>query len=184
MAPRLSALVVPFIGEPRMYPDLPIEQLVRRKDTRFQLGFATEAKELLPPRDEFVLAPSSKGLRVLGRNEDALDTPVEILRDVYGPKVQVLPPEGVQVKQPIMHVRISTELRFSDAVKRALLERAAVPEEEHVRSRYCVLRYLAPLAHLLGLPAELSLIANGTARHWIVLSHYALVKGDPGGRAA
>ena len=30
-----------------MYPDLPIEQLVRRKDTRFQLGFATEAKELL-----------------------------------------------------------------------------------------------------------------------------------------
>jgi hypothetical protein len=171
-----------------MYPDLPIEQLVRRKDTRFQLGFATQAKEVLPPKDEFVLAPSPKGLRVLARNEDALGTPVEILREVYGPKVQVLPPEvrlieGVQVKQPIMHVRISMELRFLDAVKRALLERGAVPEEEHVRSRYCVLRYLAPLAHLLGLPAELSLLTEGEARHWIVLSHYAVVDG-PGGRAA
>jgi hypothetical protein len=83
-----------------------------------------------------------------------------------------------------MHVRISMELRFLDAAKRALLERGAVPEEEHVRSRYCVLRYLAPLADLLGLPAELSLIAGGEVRHWIVLSHYALVNGDPGGRAA
>jgi predicted membrane GTPase involved in stress response len=172
-----------------MYPDLPIEQLVRRKDTRFQLGFATEAKGLLPPKDEFLLASSPKGLRVLGRNEDALGTPVEILREIYGPKVQVLPPEvrlieGVQVKQPIMHVRISMELRFLDAVKRALLERGAVPEEEHVRSRYCVLRYLAPLAYLLGLPAELSLLTDGAARHWIVLSHYALVIRHPDGSAA
>ena len=172
-----------------MYPDLPIEQLVRRKDTRFQLGFATEAKQLLPPKDEFVVAPSPKGLRVFGRNEDALGTPVEILREIYGPKVHVLPPEvrlieGVQVKQPIMHVRISIELRFLEAVKRALLERGAVPEEEHVRAHYCVLRYLAPLAYLLGLPAELSLITDGLARHWIALSHYALVNGDPGGRAA
>jgi predicted membrane GTPase involved in stress response len=172
-----------------MYPDLPIEQLVRRKDTRFQLGFATEAKLRLPPNEDFALAPSPKGLRVLGRNEDALGTPVEILRDIYGAKVQVLPPEvrlieGVQVKQPIMHVRVSMELRFLAAVKRALLERGAVPEEEHARSRYCVLRYLAPLAHLLGLPAELALVTEGTARHWIVLSHYGLVNRDPGGRAA
>ena len=172
-----------------MYPDLPIEQLVRRKDTRFQLGFATEAKQLLLPKEEFVLAASPKGLRVLGRNEDALATPVEILREVYGAKVQVLPPEvrlieGVQVKQPIMHVRITMELRFLDAVKRAFLERGAVPEEEHIGSRYCVLRYLAPLAHLLGLPAEVSLLTEGEARHSIVLSHYALVNGDPGGRAA
>lgn len=172
-----------------MYLDLPIEQLVRRKDTRFQLGFATQAKEVLPPKDQFVLAPSPKGLRVLGRNEDALGAPVKILREVYGPKVHVLPPEvrlieGVQVRQPIMHVRISMELRFLDAVKRALLERGALPEEKHVRSRYCVLRYLAPLAYLLGLPAELSLLTEGESRHWIVLSHYAVVNGDPGGRAA
>ena len=45
--------------------DLPIEQLVRRTDTRFQLGFATEAKERVPARDEFVLSASRKGLHVL-----------------------------------------------------------------------------------------------------------------------
>jgi translation elongation factor EF-G len=47
-----------------------------------------------------------------------------------------------------------------------------------------VLRYEAPLARLLGLPAELARLTSGTARYWIVLSHYAPVTGDPGGRAA
>jgi hypothetical protein len=49
---------------------------------------------------------------------------------------------------------------------------------------YCVLRYEAPLANLLGLPAELERLTGGSARHWIVLSHYALVTRDPGPRAA
>mgnify|MGYP007056835434 CR=1 FL=1 len=35
---------------------LPIEQLVRRTDTRFQLGFATEAKERVSARDEFAVS--------------------------------------------------------------------------------------------------------------------------------
>ena len=172
-----------------MYPDLPIQQLVRRNDTRFQLGFANEARDLVPPRDEFVLAPSSKGLHVMGRNEDALGAPVEALRELYGPKLRVQLPEvrlieGVQVRQPIMHVRISMEQRFLGAVKRALLERGAEPQEQYVRSVHFVLRYQAPLAHLLGLPAELWLLTSGRARHWIELSHYALVHRDPGGRAA
>jgi hypothetical protein len=47
-----------------------------------------------------------------------------------------------------------------------------------------VLRYEAPLTRLLGLPAELNRLTANTARYWIVLSHYALVTGDPGGRAA
>ena len=33
-------------------------------------------------------------------------------------------------------------------------------------------------------PAELNSLTAGTARYWIVLSHYALVTRDPGGRAA
>jgi hypothetical protein len=172
-----------------MYLDLPIQQLLKRKDTRFQLGFANEARELVPPHDEFVLAPSPHGLRVLGRNEDALNRPVDVLRELYGSNLQVQPPEvrlmeGVQVKQPIMHVRISMEKQFLDDVKRAMLERGAIPEEEYVRSRYCVLRYQAPLAHLLGLPGELSLLGGGKVKHSMALSHYALVTGDPGGHAA
>ena len=85
-----------------------------------------------------------------------------------------------------MHVRISTETRYLDAIKGALDKRGAVPSEEYVRSSYGVLRYEAPLADLLGLPGELSLLTCGKAKHWIVLSHYALVDRDPGpgGRAA
>jgi predicted membrane GTPase involved in stress response len=172
-----------------MHPDLPIEQLVRRKDTRFQLGFAAEARELVPERDEFVLSGSRRGLHVLARNEDSLATPVEVLREVYGPKLEVQPPrvrliEGVQVQEPIMHVRISLKTRFREVARQALAARSATLMEEYARSSYCVLRYEAPLAHLIGLPGELAKLTGGSARHWIVLSHYALVTRDPGGSAA
>ena len=56
--------------------------------------------------------------------------------------------------------------------------------EEYARSTYCVLRYQAPLANLLGLSAELDELGAGSAKHWVALSHYALVPGDPGPRAA
>jgi predicted membrane GTPase involved in stress response len=169
--------------------DLPIEQLVRRLDTRFQLGFATEAKARVPVRDEFVLSASRRGLHVLARNEDGLSAPVEVLRRAYGPSLAVEEPrvrliEGVQVQEPIMHVRISLESGYQDAVKRALLARGATAEEEYSRTRLAVLRYEAPLARLIGLPAELVRLTAGTARYWIVLSHYALVTRGPGGRAA
>jgi predicted membrane GTPase involved in stress response len=169
--------------------ELPIEQLVRRTDTRFQLGFATEAKERVPPRDEFALSASRRGLLVLARNEDSLSAPIKALHRVYGPSLAVEEPqvrliEGVQVQEPIMHVRISLETAYQDAVKRALLARGATAEEEYARTRQAVLRYEAPLARLIGLPAELVRLTSGTARYWIVLSHYALVTKDPGGRAA
>jgi hypothetical protein len=37
---------------------------------------------------------------------------------------------------------------------------------------------------VLGLPAELARLTSGSARYWILLSHYALVTRDPGGSAA
>jgi len=169
--------------------DLPIEQLLRRMDTRFQLGFATEAKERVPAREGFELSASRRGLRVLARNEDALAGPVSVLRAAYGPSLEVGPPTvrligGVQVQEPIMHIRIALETAHQEAVKRALRSRGAVLEEQHARSRRAVLRYQAPLARLIGLPAELARITSGSASYWIVLSHYALVTRDPGGSAA
>jgi predicted membrane GTPase involved in stress response len=162
---------------------------MRRKDTRFQLGFATQAKQLVPRRDEYLLSASHNGLHLFARNEDGLAAPVGLLREVYGPDLDVQPPrvrliEGVQVQEPIMHVRISLKLRYADLAKRALDARGAMLTEEYVRSAYCVLRFEAPLAQLLGLPDELARLTEGTARHWIVLSHYALVTRDPGGKAA
>ena len=172
-----------------MHPDLPIEQLVRRKDTRFQYGFAIEAKKQVPARGEFLLSASSKGLHVLARNEDDLATPVEVLHDLYGSKLEIQPPrvrfiEGEPVQEPIMQVRISLLLRYADVVTQALKARGAVQTAEHSLSRYCALRYEAPLAALLGLPDELATLTEHSAKHWIVLSHYALVTPDPGGRAA
>jgi translation elongation factor EF-G len=126
---------------------------------------------------------------VLARNEDELAAPVEVLRDAYGPRLEISPPvvrliKGVQVQEPIMHVRISLATDYLEAVKEAMLVRNAAMEEEYARSRRAVLRYEAPLARLLGLPAELRRLTSGTARYWIVLSHYALVTGDPGGGRA
>ena len=169
--------------------DLPIEQLVRRTDTRSQLGFANEAKGRVPAREEFVLSASRRGLQVLARNEDSLSAPIEVLRRAYGPSLVVEEPqvrliEGLQVQEPIMHVRISLEIAYQDAVKRGLLVRGATAEEEYSRSRLAVLRYEAPLARLIGLPAELVRLTLGTARYWIVLSHYALVTRGPTRRAA
>jgi predicted membrane GTPase involved in stress response len=172
-----------------MHFHLPIEQLVRRADTRFQLGFATEAKARMPEHAEFLLSPCEKGLRVLARNEDGLSLPVEVLREAYGPALEVSPPvvrmiDGPQPQEPVMHVRISLRVPFLEAVKQAMLARGVPLQEQYLRGRHAVLRYEAPLAGLLGLPAELSRLTGGSAQHWIALSHYALVSGDPGGRAA
>jgi predicted membrane GTPase involved in stress response len=172
-----------------MHLHLPIEQLVRREGTPFQFAFAVEARNLLPEGEEFLLNASHKGLRVLARNEDGLAAPVETLRDVYGASLRIEAPrvrliEGVQVQEPIMHVRISLRTQFGELVKRAMRRRGALPSEEYVRPTYCVLRYEAPLADLLGLGAELARLTDSTAKHWITLSHYALVTRDPGGNAA
>jgi predicted membrane GTPase involved in stress response len=172
-----------------MRPDMPIEQLVRRTDTRFQLGFGAEARERMPDSEVFALQPSRAGLLVLGRNEESLVPPLELLHAMYGRKLEMQAPRvrligGVQVKEPVMYVRISLEARFLDAVARAMLGRGAAPSEEYARGRYCVLRYEAPLADLLGLHAELARITDGTAKHCVALSHYALVTRTPGGDAA
>ena len=172
-----------------MRPEMPIEQLVRRNDTRFQLGFGAEARERLPQSGEFDLQPSRDGLVVLARNEESLVPPVDLLREIYGPKLEVHPPRvrligGLQVKEPIMHVRIRFETRFLHAIARTMVRRGALPSEEYARGRYCVLRYEAPLVNLLGLASELSRATDGTAQHWIALSHYAFVTRDPGGDAA
>lgn len=169
--------------------DLPIEQIVRRADTRFQLSFAAEARERLPRSDAFALVGSRRGLHVLARNEDGLSEPLAVLRSAYGDALQVGPPtvrlmRALEVQEPIMHVRISLEAKYREAAKAALAARNAILEGEHEHSGQAVLRYEAALMLLLGLPRELTGLTSGTARYWIVLSHYAPVKAAqrPGSR--
>jgi hypothetical protein len=172
-----------------MHPDLPLEQLVKRRGVAFQFAFATQAKELMPRADDFALSASHKGLHVLAQNEDSLARPVQVLREAYGSSLVLDPPkvrliEGVQMREPIMHLRISMYVHFREAVKKALWKRGAVLTEDYARATYCTLRYEAPLADLLGFPAELARLTAGTAKNWIELSHYAIVTRDPGGKAA
>ena len=169
--------------------DLPIQQLVKRTGTRSQLGFANEAKARVRARDDFLLYATRRGLRVLGRKEESLCAPIAALRQTYGPSLAVQEPKvrlikGKQVLEPVMHVRVSLETAYRGAVKAALLARGATAAAEHTRTRLAVLIYEAPLARLMGLAVELARITSGTARCWIVLSHYVSLKPDPGGRAA
>jgi predicted membrane GTPase involved in stress response len=169
------------------YFHLPIEQLVRRTDTRLQPGFVAEANELFPEQDEYVLAGSSAGLLILGRNEQALEMPVDILREVYGRGIAVHAPRarligGARTREPVMHVRISLERRFAESVKDAMAARGVTPTEEYASANHCILRYEAPLARLLGLPAELSRLTHGRASHWTALSHYAHSEGETDAR--
>jgi|SRR5687767_11380683 hypothetical protein len=167
-----------------MHLHLPIEQLVQCVGTAFQFGFATEAKELLPEGEEFLLNASHRGLHVLARSEEALTLPRDVLLDVYGPSLRIDAPrvrliEGVQVQEPIMHVRISLPTQYLESVKRAMRRRDAGACEEYLRATHCVLRYQAPLADLLGLAAELRELTDGSAKHWLSLSHYAILTRRP-----
>jgi len=172
-----------------MHLDLPLEQLVKRRGMAFQFAFATEAKALVPAADDFAVTASHKGLHVLARDEEGLVRPVLVLRQAYGESLELAPPrvrliKGVQVREPIMNLRISMYAEFRAAVKKALRGRGATLTGEYVRATYCVLRYEARLADLLGFPAALRRLTAGSAKHWIALSHYAIVTRDPGGSAA
>jgi hypothetical protein len=161
----------------------PLEQLVRRSDTRFQTSFAREAARCVPASDDFRLEPSEAGLLVLGRNEEKLSRPVAILREVYGtviaaghPRVRYL--HGRRVEEPVMHVRIAFAVRDLALVKRELLLRGTCLEEEDIRGHRGVLRGQAALARLLGLPETLNRISSAPVEDWITLSHYAPVDGS------
>jgi hypothetical protein len=146
-----------------------MERLVRRRDARGQFSFATQAKAVVPQREEFVLAKSHKGLHLLARSEDALVLPLRALRAAYGPAMEVdTPAQG----EAIMDVRIGLERRHMPQVRLALGRRGANPSEEYVGAHYCVLRFEAPLEALLGLPVELAEFTSGRATDQMLLSGY------------
>ena len=160
--------------------ELPLEQMVRRRGQRDQLDFATEAMQRVPAGAEFVLKPSPRGVRLLGRDEAALQEPLRALREKYGADLQIAPARARVLgsdpaQEPIMQVEITVGPGHATRVRRALARRGAKPLAES-KGRLLFMRYAAPLADLLGLKDELDRIAKGAARHWMALSHYAHVK--------
>jgi hypothetical protein len=146
-----------------------IERLARRRNARGQFRFAREAKALLPARDEFLLAKSHRGLHLLGREERSLRVPVCVLEATYGPNV-VIEPQGRG--EPVIEARIGLERRHLALVRSALSRRGVNPSEEYDGAHYCVLRFEASPAEMLGVPAELTELTAERFTHQLVLTGY------------
>ena len=156
----------------------PLETLARRRATASQLDFAREARGVFDDDDDTLFEAHDHGLAIFAANEDALERPVQVLRQLYGDQVEVRRPKvrylpGEPLHEPIMHVRVSVRREFADAVVRELRQRGARIVEQCVRPRLVIVRAEAPLAVLLGLPALLEVMTDGTASHAIRLLHYA-----------
>jgi hypothetical protein len=152
-----------------------IERLARRTDRRGQFSFAAEAKRRVPERDDFVLAKSHRGLHLLAREEDALAFPLRVLRSAFGSSVAV---DRMPGGKPVAEVRVGLEKRHLPQARAALRRRGANPSEEYVGMHYCVLRFEAPLAALLGLPSELAALTSGKASHEIVLTRHEMKESE------
>ena len=166
----------------------PLETLARKRLAPRQDEFARRACQAMCNTDDVRFVPSEQGLRILAADEDTLVNVARVLRELYGDFVEVRPPSarllpGSPVRQPVMSVRVSTRRDYSGEVRRELGDRGATILEESSRSRVFALRGEAPLANLLGLPRRLAALTDGTAVHWIRLSHYAPLPG-PGDRVA
>jgi hypothetical protein len=167
----------------------PLETLAKKRFVPRQAEFARRARQAMRDTDDVRFESSDQGLKILAADEDTLVSVAQVLQDLYGDFVEVRPPSvrlipGNPAQQPVMSVRISTRRDFSGEVRGELAGRGATIFEECARPRVFIVRGEAPLAHLLGLPARLAALTNGTAVHWIRLSHYAPVPTGPEGLAA
>ena len=172
-----------------MYFQYPLESLARRRSARSQMDFARQAKLALPDTDELFSRPFADGLVLFAVNEDALEEPARILRDLYGDVVELRPPRvrvipGEPEQEPIMNVRITARLEHSGAIIAELRRRNAEILEKCFRGRTFIVRAEAPLATLLGLPATLDALSGCSAAHAIRLVRYAPVPTETDPEAA
>jgi hypothetical protein len=166
-----------------MYYQYPIETLVRGRRVASQIDFARRAREALQDTDELLSRPFPAGLALFAANEDALEEPARILRDLYGESVELRAPRariipGNPAQQPIMNVRVTARAEHSVAIVAGLRRRGARIVEECIRGRTFIVRAEAPLALLIGFPAALAACTDGTANHAIRLLRYAPVSDD------
>ena len=146
-----------------------IERLARRRNARGQFRFASEAKPLIPVRNDVLVAKSNSGLHLFGRDQTCLEAPVRALRAAYGSNLVIQPRA---LGEPAMAVRIGLERSELSRVRAALSRRGANPSEEYEGVHYCVLRFDARPTELLGLPAELDALTCGRFSHQILLTGY------------
>jgi hypothetical protein len=171
-----------------MQLDYPLQQHARHRAEPFQLAFVGRAQSILRTAEDCLLEGSGRGLTLLARNEQSLEAPTLVLREVFGAALELSPLQvrlaGVPPHEPIMHVRVNAPASRMERVKRVLRRRfVATLEESHGDTR-CVMHAEAPLRTLLGLDAELKLVTLGSALVWTELARYAPCPVDPEPAAA
>ncbi len=172
------------------HTEFPVERLAQLATSPFQIGFARQVMRVLERSDHIVFEPTHDGLLMRAQNEDALAKPVELLHDLYGEDLVLLPPQvrymslGNRPYEPIMLLRVRIAPRHRAAVRDDLVARHAAMLEEHERPSICVMRAEAPLRKLLGYGEALSTLTDDTGLHWMWLDRYVPMNDPPGGRAA
>jgi hypothetical protein len=180
-APAASFDVADFAN-----PDCPIERVVRSRARAFQLGFAIEAAQSLEDGfPDVVFEPSSKGLRLLARNELALQSPIEALDALYPRKLdlgkaRVRYRPGDPVHEPVMTVVMQVPHAFYPSVRLDLTEREALCVRAELGLRAAIVCAEVRQAELLGYHEWLDRTTKGMASVCFRLSHYARVEPPSG----
>ena len=146
-----------------------IERVARRPGTRNQFRFAAEAKALFRARDDVLLAKSHRGLHLLADAELRLRPLVRALESSYGAQLVI---ERQSSGVPVVEVRIGLERSHLPAVRAALGRRGVNASEEYKGTHYCVLRFEAASADLLGLPVELAELTADRFSEQMVVTAY------------
>ena len=160
-----------------MLGEYPLQQHARQRAAQSQRTFRHRAKAILTSPHDCLLQESVRGLTLLARNEEALAAAALTLRKVFGPSLELTPPQvrltGTPPHEPIMNVRANVPASRIEPVKRILHRRGIAVLEESAGGTRCLLRAEAPLARLLGLGADLKGVTLGTSLLWTELAHYA-----------
>ena len=158
--------------------DLPLEGLARKLYVSRPIDFAKGLAHDLRDTADVCFRASGDGLRIFAADEDTFADAAQLVRGLYGDLVEVCMPTvrsipGPPRRHPVMAVRVSTRRDYMARVREELRCRDAEILEECSGSRLYIVRGLAPMSKLFGLPATLAALTNRSAVHWIRLSHYA-----------
>jgi hypothetical protein len=137
-----------------LHPECPIEQALRSADSDIQRRLVQPSVQRTAAAADAFFVASDDGLRVLGRNERALERIAEELQarfenrlTVHGPMVRYA--FGVPVLEPYMKVRVQASLRSLQLVRDDMARRRGWIERVDELDPF-VLEAEAPLATLLG----------------------------------
>jgi hypothetical protein len=167
----------------------PLECICSHRAEPFQLVFAQQAIQFLPPRLDRSVAASHKGLTVGAETEPALAAAVQILKNVYGEqlrigKFMIRYRRGAVIEEPHMGVRVQCLASHFIAVRDDLLARGAAICDAELAPPIGVVRATVSLAKLLGYAQHLAELTDARAREVMWLSHYAPVEPPPPGGCA